>query len=84
MEFVDGCTLRQWRAERPRTRREILDIFTSAARGLAAAHAAGLVHRDFKPTNVMIGKDGSVRVTDFGLAQLRSCDDETNAHDQNR
>jgi hypothetical protein len=74
MQFVDGVTLKQWLAERPRTRPEILDVFTDAARGLAAAHAAGLVHRDFKPTNVMIGKDGSVRVADFGLA--RSIADE--------
>jgi tetratricopeptide (TPR) repeat protein/predicted Ser/Thr protein kinase len=69
MEFVDGQTLKAWLAETPRTRREILDVFTGAARGLDAAHAAGLVHRDFKPHNVMVGKDGSVRVMDFGLAR---------------
>jgi tetratricopeptide (TPR) repeat protein/predicted Ser/Thr protein kinase len=69
MEFVDGETLTDWLAERPRSRHEILGVFASAARGLAAAHAVGLVHRDFKPSNVMIGKDGSVRVTDFGLAR---------------
>jgi tRNA A-37 threonylcarbamoyl transferase component Bud32/tetratricopeptide (TPR) repeat protein len=69
MEFVDGVTLEAWLAERPRSRPEILAVFAAAARGLAAAHAAGLVHRDFKPTNVMIGDEGSVRVTDFGLAR---------------
>ena len=69
MEFVDGETLKDWLAAAPRTRREILAVFASAARGLQAAHAAGLVHRDFKPHNVMVGKDGSVRVMDFGVAR---------------
>jgi serine/threonine protein kinase/tetratricopeptide (TPR) repeat protein len=69
MEFVDGTTLSQWARERPRTSKEVLDIFLQAGRGLAAAHAAGLVHRDFKPDNVLIGKDGRARVLDFGLAR---------------
>jgi eukaryotic-like serine/threonine-protein kinase len=69
MEFVEGQTVKDWLAETPRSRPELLEIFTSAARGLGAAHAAGLVHRDFKPHNVMVGKDGSVRVMDFGLAR---------------
>jgi eukaryotic-like serine/threonine-protein kinase len=69
MEHVDGQTLAAWLAERPRTRREILDVFLAAGRGLAAAHAAGLVHRDFKPQNVMVGRDGDVHVMDFGLAR---------------
>jgi tetratricopeptide (TPR) repeat protein len=69
MEFVDGRTVKEWLADAPRSRREILDVFIAAARGLAAAHAAGLVHRDFKPHNVMVGKDGGVRVMDFGLAR---------------
>jgi eukaryotic-like serine/threonine-protein kinase len=69
MEFVDGLSLKDWLAAAARPRAEILSVFTSAARGLAAAHAAGLVHRDFKPGNVMIGLDGSVRVMDFGLAR---------------
>jgi serine/threonine-protein kinase len=69
MEHVDGQTLAAWLAERPRARREILQVFVAAGRGLAAAHAAGLVHRDFKPQNVMVVREGDVRVMDFGLAR---------------
>jgi Tfp pilus assembly protein PilF/predicted Ser/Thr protein kinase len=69
MEFVDGPTLKDWLAASPRSRAEILDAFMAAARGLSAAHAAGLVHRDFKPQNVMVAKDGTIRVMDFGLAR---------------
>jgi tetratricopeptide (TPR) repeat protein len=68
MELVDGRTLAAWLAERRRSWREIRDVFVAAAEGLQAAHAAGLVHRDFKPQNVMVGRDGTVRVMDFGLA----------------
>ena len=68
MEFVDGCTLGQWLAEDRRTVREILEVFVAAGRGLSAAHAAGLVHRDFKPDNVLVDRRGRVRVMDFGLA----------------
>jgi eukaryotic-like serine/threonine-protein kinase len=67
MELIHGSTLRQWLAERPRTYREILEVLMAAGRGLAAAHAAQLVHRDFKPENVMVGQDGRVRVLDFGI-----------------
>jgi serine/threonine protein kinase len=69
MEFVEGQTLKQWLAERPRPWRDVLDILVAAGRGIEAAHAAELVHRDIKPANVLIGRDGRVRVSDFGLAR---------------
>jgi predicted Ser/Thr protein kinase len=72
MEFVDGRTLGRWLAEEPRDARAILDVFVDAGRGLAAAHAAGLVHRDFKPDNVLVGKNARAKVTDFGLARCSS------------
>jgi tetratricopeptide (TPR) repeat protein/predicted Ser/Thr protein kinase len=69
MEFVDGGTLRSWLEERPRSWREVLEKFLAAGQGLAAAHAAGVVHRDFKPANVLVSSGGRVYVTDFGLAR---------------
>ncbi len=69
MELVDGVTLKRWLAGERRSWREVLALFIQAGRGLAAAHEAGLVHRDFKPDNVLVGKDGIARVTDFGLAR---------------
>ncbi len=69
MEFVDGHTLTYWLHAAARRWREIVDVFVSAGRGLAAAHAADLVHRDFKGENVMITGTGQVRVMDFGLAR---------------
>ncbi len=69
MELVDGLDLQQWlRADRHGWRR-VVEVFLAAARGLAAAHDQGLVHRDFKPTNVLVGRDGRPRVLDFGLAR---------------
>jgi eukaryotic-like serine/threonine-protein kinase len=69
MELVEGQTLRSW-LETPRPWRETLGVLLAAGRGVAAAHAAGLVHRDVKPDNVMIARDGRILVADFGLAKL--------------
>ncbi|MCB9703554.1 MAG: serine/threonine protein kinase [Myxococcales bacterium] len=71
MELVEGVSVRAWLDEAGgrRPRAAVLEVFAPAARGLAALHAAGLVHRDVKPDNLMIGADGRVRVMDLGLAR---------------
>ncbi len=69
MEYVEGLSLREWLREKDRSWRDVLKVFKAAGRGLAAAHAAGFVHRDFKPDNVLIRADGRVKVVDFGLAR---------------
>ncbi|NUP07678.1 MAG: serine/threonine protein kinase [Polyangiaceae bacterium] len=74
MEYVEGETLRAWLLSKKRAYEEIRSVFAQAGEGLAAAHRAGIVHRDFKPENVMVGVDGRVRVTDFGLACVASVD----------
>ncbi len=74
MEFLSGGTIKNWLAEETRPWREILAVFTAAGRGLAAAHAAGLVHRDFKPDNVLLDKEGRPRVVDFGIARESGAD----------
>ncbi|MDC0717417.1 serine/threonine-protein kinase [Nannocystis bainbridge] len=76
MEFFDGLTLRTWQKRQARKWREILAAYLQAGRGLAAAHAAGLVHRDFKPDNAMIDASGRVCVVDFGIARVPALGDE--------
>ncbi|HTV20023.1 MAG TPA: serine/threonine-protein kinase, partial [Polyangiaceae bacterium] len=68
MELVDGVSLGEWLKE-PRSTREVARVLIAAGRGLAAAHASGVLHRDFKPANVMVSPDSRVRVIDFGLAR---------------
>jgi murein DD-endopeptidase MepM/ murein hydrolase activator NlpD len=72
MELVEGFTLRTWMTDPLHTWRDVVDLFLRAGEGLAAAHAAGVVHRDFKPENVLLGSDGRVKVSDFGLANQPS------------
>lgn len=77
MELIDGAPLRSWLKEEQRSVEEIVEAFVAAGEGLSAAHRAGLVHRDFKPANVMVGRDGRVRVLDFGLARAIDEDETT-------
>jgi serine/threonine protein kinase len=70
MDYVDGTTLHEWVRREPRGWKEVLEVYLQAARGLAAAHEAGVVHRDFKPANVLVGREGRAYVTDFGLARI--------------
>jgi serine/threonine protein kinase len=76
MELIEGTSLEHWTDAMPRPWTEIVRMYLQAGRGLVAAHAAGLVHRDFKPDNVMVGTDGRPRVLDFGLARPAPVDAE--------
>ena len=72
MQWCEGGDLSRWLASAPRRWPEILDAFTAAGRGLAAAHAAGVLHRDFKPANVLLDRDGRPRIGDFGLGRAEA------------
>ncbi len=78
MEFVDGQDLAGW-SKSERSAEEVLTVYRQAGEGLAAAHRAGLVHRDFKPQNVLIDREGKVLVTDFGLARHEASDEALEA-----
>jgi len=77
MELVEGSTLVQWLAADERSFERIRDMLCDAGRGLQAAHARGLLHRDFKPENVLVGSDGRPRVVDFGLVSRLPVEDLT-------
>lgn len=86
MEFVDGQSLADWLRAQPRGTQEIVTIFRGAAAGLAAAHEVGVVHRDFKPDNVLVDRKGRPQVTDFGLAagDLAPTVETDGSHDTDR
>src|SRR5262249_56101955 len=72
MEFVEGATLRDWQRAEGRSWEEVIGAYLAAGDGLYAAHRAGLVHRDFKPDNVLVGADTRPRVADFRLARVET------------
>jgi eukaryotic-like serine/threonine-protein kinase len=84
MELVQGMSLKAWLLEEARPWQRVLEVFIEAGRGLAAAHAVGLVHRDFKPSNVLYGESGRVYVTDLGLARLTAAAEITTANERVR
>jgi len=78
MDYVEGCTLRSWLCAQERRGGDVLEMFVAVGRGLAAAHDAGLIHRDFRPENVLVGNDGHPRIVDFGL--VPDVDNEATEH----
>ena len=69
-EYVDGGTVKDWVNDKPRTATEVAELLTGVADGLAAAHQAGILHRDIKPLNILVARNGYAKLADFGLAKL--------------
>jgi serine/threonine protein kinase/Tol biopolymer transport system component len=69
-EYVDGGTLKDWAKHKRRTPQEVAELLTGVADGLAAAHQAGILHRDIKPLNILVARNGYAKLADFGLAKL--------------
>ena len=69
-EYVDGGTLKDWVKDKRRTPKEVAELLTGVADGLAAAHQAGILHRDIKPMNILVARNGYAKLADFGLAKL--------------
>src|SRR5438034_10884767 len=80
-ELVDGTSVRALVGRAPLGLREMLDLSAQMADGLAAAHQAGIVHRDFKPENVMVTHEGRVKILDFGLAVIGTLEDSSSTED---
>src|ERR1700758_1903264 len=75
-EFVDGGTLNDWARASPQAWRPIVELLVGIADGLAAAHAAGILHCDIKPANILVAKNGYAKLADFGLAKLEEAQAE--------
>ena len=82
MEYVKGKTLREWLEEERPTQKEIIRVLSRAGKGLQAAHAEGVIHRDFKPDNLLIGDQDQVKVLDFGLARAAGAEETAVYHEQ--
>ena len=82
MEYVKGRTLREWIGKTKPTQKQIIKVFSKAGKGLHAAHCEGIVHRDFKPENVVVGDKGQVKVLDFGLARAAANEETAFSHDK--
>ena len=81
MQFIEGKTLKDVMLERKLTPNEVLDILRPVGEALTYAHSRGVLHRDVKPSNIMIDKDGNVFLTDFGLARIERSGESTMSHD---